>query len=155
MRSIASYRAGPLSRIAQKTVIGTPLLGREGSTQFAQDLPDHCDSSFACRLCRFITSVTTPVGPAAFPIFNPLIAAATSSSKISQQGPSPQDDPNHHPSHFQHLGASPYTTSIYPSFRKHQTQRFRFFIQHTLITSLPSLAICLAILEPFFLPNSL
>ena len=26
--------------------------GRKGSTQFAQDLPDRCDSSTACMLCR-------------------------------------------------------------------------------------------------------
>ena len=30
-----------------------------------------------------------------------------------------------------------------------------FFIQHTLMTSLPSIAICLAILKQFFLPDSL
>ena len=34
-------------------VIGHPLLGgRKGSTQFPQRLPDRCDSSNACRLCR-------------------------------------------------------------------------------------------------------
>ena len=56
----------------------------------------------------FIISLTTPVGPVAFPIFNPLIAAATSFSKMRQHGPSPQDNPLHHPSHSQHLEASPY-----------------------------------------------
>ena len=35
----------------------------------------------------FIISLTTPVVPAAFPIFNHLIAAATISSKMRQQGP--------------------------------------------------------------------
>ena len=39
-------------RLAPKTVIGPPLLGREGFTQFAQGLPDRCDSSTACKLCR-------------------------------------------------------------------------------------------------------
>ena len=43
MRSIASHPAGPHDRLAQKN-------GREWSSQFAQGLPDRCDSSTACRL---------------------------------------------------------------------------------------------------------
>ena len=35
-----------------KTLIGPHGWGREGSTQFAQGLPDRCDSSAVCRLCR-------------------------------------------------------------------------------------------------------
>ena len=38
-------------------------------------------------LDAFIISLTRPEGPATFPICNPLIAAATSSSGMSQQGP--------------------------------------------------------------------
>ena len=49
MRSIASH---PDGRLAPKTVIGPPLLGREGATQFTQGLPDRCDSFTACKLCR-------------------------------------------------------------------------------------------------------
>ena len=52
MRRISSHPAGAHGRLTQKTVIGPPLLGREGSTQFAQGLPDHCDSSTVCMLCR-------------------------------------------------------------------------------------------------------
>ena len=52
MRSIASHPSGPHGRLAQKTVIGPPLLVREVSTQCAQGLPDRCDSPTACRLCR-------------------------------------------------------------------------------------------------------
>ena len=52
MRSISSHPAGPHGRLAQKTVIGPPFAVREGSTQFAQGMPDRCDSSHACRLCH-------------------------------------------------------------------------------------------------------
>ena len=52
MRSIVSHPAGPHGRLAQKTVIGPHCWGREGSTQFEHGLPDHCNSSTACRLCR-------------------------------------------------------------------------------------------------------
>ena len=52
MRSIASHPAGPPGRLVPKTLIGPPLLEREGSTQFAQGLPDRCVRSTACRLCR-------------------------------------------------------------------------------------------------------
>ena len=53
MRSIDSHPAGPHGRIAQKNGNRAPIAGgREGSTQFAQGLPDRCDSSTACRLCR-------------------------------------------------------------------------------------------------------
>ena len=51
MRSSTSHPAGLHGWLAHKTVIGPPLLGREGSTQFAQGLTDHCDRSTACRLC--------------------------------------------------------------------------------------------------------
>ena len=36
----------------QKTVFGPHCLGREGSIRFVQGLPDRCDSSTVCRLCR-------------------------------------------------------------------------------------------------------
>ena len=39
------------------------------------------------RMFFCLISLTTPVGPAAFHIFKPLIAAATSSSEMGQQGP--------------------------------------------------------------------
>ena len=68
MRSIASHPAGPHDRLAQKTVIGPPLLGTGGVDTICQGLPDCCDSSTACRLCRLepdnvcfnITSVDPP-----------------------------------------------------------------------------------------------
>ena len=34
--------------------------GRRVSTQFAQDLPDRCDSSTACRLCRLEPIILCP-----------------------------------------------------------------------------------------------
>ena len=46
IRSITSHPAGLHGWFAQKSVIG-----REGSTQFAQGLPDRCNSSTTCRLC--------------------------------------------------------------------------------------------------------
>ena len=52
MSSIASHPAGPHDRIAQKQKSGPIAEGREGSTQFAQGLPDRCDSSTECMLCR-------------------------------------------------------------------------------------------------------
>ena len=55
MSSIASHLAGPRGRLAQKTVIGPPLLG---STQFAKGLPDRCDSSTACMLCRLEPTIS-------------------------------------------------------------------------------------------------
>ena len=51
MNSIASHPSGPHGRLYQKMVIRPPLLGREGSTQFAQGFPDRCANSTACRLC--------------------------------------------------------------------------------------------------------
>ena len=90
IRSIARHPAGSHGRLAHTTVNGPTLLGREGLIQFAQGLPDRCDSSTACRLCRleqFIISLLTPVVPTVFPIFNPLTASATSSSEMRQQGP--------------------------------------------------------------------
>ena len=44
MRSIARHPAGPHGRLAQKRKSGPHCWGREGSTQFAQRLPDRCDS---------------------------------------------------------------------------------------------------------------
>ena len=41
-----------MSGFPKKTVIGPHCWGREGSTQYAQGLPDRCDSYTACRLCR-------------------------------------------------------------------------------------------------------
>ena len=52
MKSISSHLSRPHGRLVQQTVIGPPLLGAEGSTQFAQGLPDRCVRSTACRLCR-------------------------------------------------------------------------------------------------------
>ena len=52
MRSIDSHPAGSHGGLAKKTVIGPPLLGGGVSTQFAKGLPDRCDRSTACRLCR-------------------------------------------------------------------------------------------------------
>ena len=98
---------------------------------------------------------TTPVGAAAFPIFNPLLAATTSSSKMRQQGPSPQDNPHHHPRHFQHLRVSPYILHTVISIRHNVTDIIFSYIQHTLMTFLPSLTICRAILKQFFLSDSL
>ena len=60
MRSIASHPAGLHGRLAQKNVIGPPLLGAGGATQFAQGLPDHCDSSTVCRLCHLEPFFTCP-----------------------------------------------------------------------------------------------
>ena len=65
MRSIASYPAGPHGWLAQKTVIGPHCWWWEGSTQFAQGLPDRCDSSTACRLCRLFSFRIMP-----FELFN-------------------------------------------------------------------------------------
>ena len=36
--------------------------GAGGSTQFARGLPNHCDSSTVCRLCRLELKRTTYVG---------------------------------------------------------------------------------------------
>ena len=47
MRSIASHPVCPHGRFSKKK-----RWGREGSTQYAQGLPDRCDGSTACRLCR-------------------------------------------------------------------------------------------------------
>ena len=44
----------------QRDVNRPPLLGREGSTQFAQGMPDRCVSSTACRLCRLEPKHTLP-----------------------------------------------------------------------------------------------
>ena len=53
MRSIASHPASPHGRLNQKNNNQAPnYWGRKRSTQFAQGLPEHCDSSIACRLCR-------------------------------------------------------------------------------------------------------
>ena len=52
MRSIARHPAGPHGRLAQKRLSGPHCWEQEGSTQFAQGLPDRCDTSTACRLCR-------------------------------------------------------------------------------------------------------
>ena len=60
LRSITSHPADPHGRLAQNMVIGHPLLGAGGSTQFAQGLPDRYDSSTACRLCRLEQTFTCP-----------------------------------------------------------------------------------------------
>ena len=63
----------------------------------------------------FIISLTTTVGPTAFPIFNHLIAAATSSSEMRQQGPITSGQltsPFHSFSTFR-------SCSICPSYRLH------------------------------------
>ena len=45
MRSIASHPTGLHGQLDH-------CCGQEGLTQFAHGLPDRCDSSTACRLCR-------------------------------------------------------------------------------------------------------
>ena len=68
----------------------------------------------------FIISLTTPVGPAAFPIFNPLIAAETSSSEIRQRGPitsGQSTSPSQSFSTFRSF-------SIYSSYHQHQIQYY-------------------------------
>ena len=51
MRSRASYLRGPHGRLAQKN--RAPITwGRRGRHNLHSGLPDHCDSSTACRLCR-------------------------------------------------------------------------------------------------------
>ena len=84
----------------------------------------------------FLISLTTQVGLAAFPIFNPLISAAASSSEMRPQG-----NPLHHPSHSQHSEVSSYTSSIYSSYHQHQKQHssHHFSYRNTLMTYLPSL----------------
>ena len=57
MRGSASHPSGPHDWLAQKRYLGPHCWGREGSTQFAQGLPDHCDSYPACRQSRLEPSV--------------------------------------------------------------------------------------------------
>ena len=79
----------------------------------------------------FIISLTTPVGPAAFPIFNHLIADATSSPEMRQWGPLTSGQSISHPSHSPHLEAFPYTSSIYSSYHQHQTQHSRHHFSYS------------------------
>ena len=53
MRSIASYPAGPHGRIAQKTVIGPPLLGAGGEDTICTEFAIPLLTSTARRLCLF------------------------------------------------------------------------------------------------------
>ena len=65
MRSSTSHPAGPHDWLAQNGN-RAPIAGAAGVDTIAQGLPDHCDSSTACRLCRLGLSLSTRV----FNVFN-------------------------------------------------------------------------------------
>ena len=68
----------------------------------------------------FIISLTTKVGPTAFPMFIPPIVAEPLFFR-NETTVNLRTNPLYHPTHSQQLGASQYSSSPSPSNRLHQT----------------------------------
>ena len=87
-------------------------------------------------LDAFIISLNSPVGPAAFPIFNPLIAASTSSSEIRHQGPITSGQSTSPSQSFSTFRCFSIYFLHISSYRQHQTQHLRLhfsYITHWLL----------------------